>query len=285
MGFPKFLMSSTVLAGVVFCAATVPLATFNSKTVTVQVNEEPILMGQVQELAPPYLGIATLFSLGAGIVSLSTLGWRQSSQRLESVTEKATVLEQKIQEQSYLIESLKFSDRRLAAAGLDQFLGDEAVAQANIGASVGVDVEVQAIAEPPTAHAIGTSHTVGTTEAVAVSAATISQKSVRSTPHLIDSDFDRVPPLPQGKTAFGADVSNVFRQPFIHGAEHNVTLNTPSPRKAAEQGDVRSAPVVNNSQVANAEEAQLQELMDKMQKMMEQVEQLQVSQSITQSVA
>ncbi|NEO34697.1 MAG: hypothetical protein F6K36_30785 [Symploca sp. SIO3C6] len=238
-------------------------------------------MGQVQELAPPYLGIATLFSLGAGIVSLSTLGWRQSSQRLESVTEKATALEQKIQEQSYLIESLKFSDRRLAAAGLDQFLGDEAVVQA----TVGVDVGIQAIAEPPTAHAIGASHAVGTAETVAVSAATVNQNGVRSTPHLIDSDLDRVPPLPQGKTAFGADVSNVFRQPFIHGAEHNVTLNTPSPEKVAGQGNVRPAPVVSHGQIADAEEAQLQELMDKMQKMMEQVEQLQVSQSITQSVA
>ncbi|MGK7890336.1 MAG: hypothetical protein AB4042_13455 [Leptolyngbyaceae cyanobacterium] len=243
-------MSSTVLAGVAFSAVTIPLAAFTSETITVQVNEKPVLMGEVRELAPLYLGAATVMSLGVGVVSLSVAGWRRCATKLESTTEKAGTLEQTVQQQSYLIEQLKFSQQSLSVAGLNDTWLPENSTQAQDGQSVPTPSE--------------------SLEQVAPIAS--------------------APPIPQGKTEFGAVVSNVFRQPFGQPGDVAVPSTPGVENSAAQQAIAPNNPVPASTTIPTqthetataqpsgaSEQAQLQDLMEQMQKMMVRVEQLQAS--------
>lgn len=126
MNISRCLLSSTLLAGAVFCGSTLPLAALGSKPVTIQLGEKPIFVGAVEEFAAPYLGLATAMSVGAGVVSLATAGWRQSSRKLSLAEEQMSTLKQQLNEKATLIEGLKFSEARLATSGLDGFLEDEA---------------------------------------------------------------------------------------------------------------------------------------------------------------
>lgn len=256
MGFPKSLMSSAVLTGVVFCSATVPLAALNSKTVTVQVNEQPVMMGQLQDFAPPYLGFATLLSLGTGIVSLSALGWRQSAKKLESATDKAKSLEQKLQEQAYAIENLKFSDRRLIASGLDTFLSE------------GNQAEVQPKASSTQATSVAQS-----------SEAMMGNEALD-----FEERLEQIASFTYGQTASGGEVSSVFKMPGLDeiasSAEGpNVALRSDGPSTHAKS--------TGEQVLAEAEQddEQLQALMGQLQHMMSQLEQIRGSQSPAQSAA
>lgn len=136
MSFSRCLLSSTLLAGAVFSAATLPLTALGSKSVTIQLEEQPVFIGQVKEMAGPYLGLATAISLGAGIVSLATAGWQQSSRKMSQTEEQMSSLKQQLQENKALIESLKYSDARLEASGLEYFLDDPQPVVAPVNASV-----------------------------------------------------------------------------------------------------------------------------------------------------
>lgn len=125
MSFSRCLLTSTVLAGVVFSAATLPLTVTGSKLVTIQWEEETVFTGQLKELAAPYLSLVTAMSLGLGAISLATLGWRRTSQKLASTEEKMTVLTHQLKEQDILLEDLKFSPVKLDTQGLEFFLQDE----------------------------------------------------------------------------------------------------------------------------------------------------------------
>lgn len=250
MGFPKSLMSSAVLAGVVFCSATVPLAALNSKTVTVQVNEQPVMMGQLQDFAPPYLGFATLLSLGTGIVSLSALGWRQSSKKLESATGKAKALEQKLQEQAYAIENLKFSDRRLMASGLDTFLTEESHAEETL----------QTRPSSPQTVSIAHPH-----ESALANEDLGLEASLEQTAAFIH------------KTASGGEVSSVFKASVD-------TLVPALDTLSLDMGPDVEAELAS-TQPPQQDEEQLNALMGQLQQMMSQLEQIRDTKSPVQSAA
>ncbi|NEQ99238.1 MAG: hypothetical protein F6K30_21390 [Cyanothece sp. SIO2G6] len=212
-------------------------------------------MGEVRELAPFYLGAATVMSLGVGVVSLSVAGWRRCTAKLESATEKTATLEQTVQEQAHLIERLKFSDHSLAVAGLNEAWVDEATADA-------VLAQAEAGQHLPVA----------------------SLQAEHNTP------MDSVPPIPQGKTAFGAVVSNVFRQPLGYSNESPVVesaIQVDANDKATHPSTPSDSETLmsavrggNKLAIQTSEEpkqAQLQDLMEQMQKMMVQVKQLQAS--------
>lgn len=259
MGFPKSLMSSAVLTGVVFCSATVPLAALNSKTVTVQVNEQPVMMGQLQDFAPPYLGFATLLSLGTGIVSLSALGWRQSAKKLESATDKAKSLEQKLQEQAYAIENLKFSDRRLIASGLDTFLGDDR--------QTGTAVQPDSLSSQAALATQSNETTMGNAAGTE-----------------LDERLEQIASFAYGKTASGGDVSSVFKMTSLDdmaSSQHaNVALHADMPSTHAEP--IIESPALDQ---ADADDEQLQALMGQLQHMMSQLEQIRSTQTPAQSAA
>ncbi|NJO42151.1 MAG: hypothetical protein HC769_25575 [Cyanobacteria bacterium CRU_2_1] len=122
MSFSRCLLSSALLAGVAFSVLTLPLAVMGSKPVTVYMEEKPVFAGQFKDLSEPYLSAATALSLGVGAVSLALSGWRVSSRKLELTEQKMSTLKQQLQEKEALLESLKFSETRLATSGLEGFL-------------------------------------------------------------------------------------------------------------------------------------------------------------------
>ncbi len=122
MSFSRSLVSSSILAGAVFCAATAPLAMLKSDAVTIQFGDEPIFVGQVEDVAVPYMGLAMAISFGVGAVHLSSLGWRQSSAKLSETQDEVTQLKQKLQEQTLRVDAVQFSDEKLEKAGLNPFI-------------------------------------------------------------------------------------------------------------------------------------------------------------------
>lgn len=122
MSFSRSLLSSTVLAGAIFCAATVPLATLDSDAVTVQLGDEPVFVGEFEDIAVPYVGFAMAVSLGIGAVHLSSLRWRQSSSQLSDAQDEVAQLKQQLQEQVLRVDAVQFSDNKLDTAGLTTFL-------------------------------------------------------------------------------------------------------------------------------------------------------------------
>lgn len=125
MSLSRCLLSSAVLAGTVFCGMTLPLAAFGSKPVTIQLEEKPVFVGQVEEFAAPYIGFATAISLAAGAASLATSGWRQSSRKLSQTETQMSTLKQQLSEKEALIEDIKFSQQRLSTSGLELFLQED----------------------------------------------------------------------------------------------------------------------------------------------------------------
>ncbi len=145
MSFPRHLLASSLFAATVFSAATFPLAAMGSQPLTIQLDEQPMFAGQIKELAGPYVGLATVISLGAGVASMAMMSWSKSSRKLGHAEDEMSVLRQELQNKENQIERLRFSDSKLAAAGLESFLEPKEVAMtATLSTS-------EAVAEPPVA--------------------------------------------------------------------------------------------------------------------------------------
>ncbi|MBF2051012.1 MAG: hypothetical protein EDM05_62480 [Leptolyngbya sp. IPPAS B-1204] len=125
MSFSKHLLSSVLLAGTIFAAATIPLATLGSKPVAIQLEGKPVFTGQFKELAAPYMGLVLALSIGAGATNFAVMRWCQSSRKLNLAESEMSTLKQQLHEQETLIETLKFSPARLQASGLERFLPEE----------------------------------------------------------------------------------------------------------------------------------------------------------------
>jgi len=125
MSIPRYLLSSSMISGAVFCAATIPMATLDSQPIEVMSDGEPVFVGQLRELAAPYLGLATAASLGMGVMTLSVLGWSQSSSKISRSEDEIAQLRKDLRDRDSMIEQLKFSDARLEAAGLGAFIEDD----------------------------------------------------------------------------------------------------------------------------------------------------------------
>lgn len=145
MSFPRYLLSSSLFAATVFSAATFPLAAMGSQPLTIQLEEQPVFAGQIKELAGPYVGLATVISLGAGVASMAMMSWSQSSRKLGQAEEEMSALRQELQKRESQIERLKFSDSKLAAAGLESFLDSEEAAPA---ATLSVSIKTAEVDHP-----------------------------------------------------------------------------------------------------------------------------------------
>lgn len=121
----KFVLTPAVLSAAVFAALTLPLAVLGSKPVTIQFQKEPVFQGQLRDVATPYLGLASALSLGAGIASVAVTGWRISSRKSSQAEAQLSNLEQHLKEKEALLEQLKLSESRVAAAGLKAFVDEE----------------------------------------------------------------------------------------------------------------------------------------------------------------
>lgn len=121
----KFVLTPVFLSVGVFATLTLPLALFGNKPVTIQLQEEPVFQGKLRDVSTPYLGLASLISLGVGVASVALTGWRRSTRKSSEVEAQLSTLAQSIQEKEAQLEALKLSESRLAASGLKAFLDEE----------------------------------------------------------------------------------------------------------------------------------------------------------------
>jgi HAMP domain-containing protein/uncharacterized membrane-anchored protein YhcB (DUF1043 family) len=118
----KFLLRPVVLSGAVFCLFSLPLAAVGSNEVTIQLQEEPVFHGKLRDIAAPYLGFATVLSLGVAISSVAMTGWRQSSKKSAQLEDQLSTVKQNLKQTETQIEELKVSELQLQASGLNVFL-------------------------------------------------------------------------------------------------------------------------------------------------------------------
>ncbi|MCY7273267.1 MAG: hypothetical protein LH702_05850 [Phormidesmis sp. CAN_BIN44] len=133
----KFLIPATLTAGVFFSALTTPLALFSSEPINFQFQGETF-DGKLKDLAVPYLGLAGVLSLGAGIASLALTGWRRSAQQSSKIEQQLLDVQQQLRNKETQLQASLLSDQRLDASGLSFFLQDGAP----------LEVPTAAIAQP-----------------------------------------------------------------------------------------------------------------------------------------
>ena len=121
----KFLITPVLISASIFATLTLPLALFGNQQVTIKLQGETAYDGKLRDVATPYLGFASLFSVGAGIVSVAIAGWQHSSRKSEAVEAQLSGLAQHLQEKEAQLEALKLSESRLEASGLKAFLEEE----------------------------------------------------------------------------------------------------------------------------------------------------------------
>jgi len=121
----KFILTPFLISASVFAALTLPLAVFGNQQATIQLQRDTVFYGKLRDVALPYLGLASVFSLGAGVASVAIAGWQQSSRKSEEVEAQLSGLTQHLQEKEAQLEALKLSESRLEAAGLGAFLDEE----------------------------------------------------------------------------------------------------------------------------------------------------------------
>lgn len=119
------ILSATLLSCTVFSCLTLPLVTLGSNSVEIEFQKEHFFAGKLKDVASPYLGVAALVSLGAGAVSLSMSGWRNSSQKSSQIEKQLSQLQQELQEKEKQLEEVQLSEPYLQASGLNYFLDSE----------------------------------------------------------------------------------------------------------------------------------------------------------------
>jgi uncharacterized membrane protein len=123
----KFVLAPVLLSTTVLVILTLPLCFFGKKTVTVQFQEEPVFQGQLRDISTPYLCLASVLSLGAGVASIAFTGWRRSSRKSSQIEAQLSDLTRSIQEKEAQIEALQFSESQLVDTQLPTILPEEAL--------------------------------------------------------------------------------------------------------------------------------------------------------------
>lgn len=118
----KYILTPVLISASIFAVLTFPLALLGSKPITIELQEEPVFHGKLRDAAPPYLGLTTLISLGAGLASLAVTGWKESANQTAKMEEQISGLEQSLKEKELHFKELQLSQPRLEAYGLEEFL-------------------------------------------------------------------------------------------------------------------------------------------------------------------
>jgi hypothetical protein len=121
----KFVLAPVVLSAAVFGTLTLPLALLGKQPIVIQLQQEPVFQGQLRDISTPYLGFASVVSLGAGFASVAFTGWRRSTHKSSQVEAQLSDLAQHLQEKEAQLEALKLSESRLVASGLSAFVDDD----------------------------------------------------------------------------------------------------------------------------------------------------------------
>jgi hypothetical protein len=121
----KFVLTPVVISAAVFGTLTLPLAIFGKQVVTLQLQQEPVFQGQLRDAATPYLGLASLVSLGAGFASIAFSGWQRSTRKSSQVEAQLSDLAKHLQEKEAQIEALKLAESQLVVSGLKAFVDED----------------------------------------------------------------------------------------------------------------------------------------------------------------
>jgi hypothetical protein len=177
----KLVLTPVIVSAAVFATLTLPLAFFGKKPVTIQLSEEPIFNGQLRDIAAPYLGLASILSLGAGCASVAITGWRNSTRKSSQVEAQLSNLAQNLREKEAQLEALKLSESQLEAAGLSAFL-DEPLQQESAKSPVVERIEPpqQELVKPPIVDKIESSSKV---EAVVITAQPLAAQPIMQAAH------------------------------------------------------------------------------------------------------
>lgn len=127
----KFLFKPVLLAAAVLSVLSLPVAIFGSQPVSIRIQGEQWMDGEIKDLAPPYLGLVGALSLGVGVASLAISGWQHSAHKFSQTQDKVSNLAEDIQAKEKELEDLKLSLSSLAASGLTDFI-DEAETQRTV---------------------------------------------------------------------------------------------------------------------------------------------------------
>lgn len=152
----KFVVTPAIISAAVFGVLALPLAMLGQKPLTIQLQDEPVFHGQLRDVAMPYLGLATVLSLAAGTASVAVTGWRDSSRKSAEAEAQLSDLAQNLKQKEELLESLKLSNTRLEASGLNSFLDEEleselaASLEENVTPEPTPSLEEKVIPEPAT---------------------------------------------------------------------------------------------------------------------------------------
>ena len=120
----KFVLAPVVISAAVFGTLTLPLAMLGKQPIAIQFQQEPVFQGQIRDVATPYLGLATVVSLGAGFASIAFTGWRRSTRKSSQVEAQLSDLAQSLKETEAQLEALKLSESRLVNSGLSAFVDE-----------------------------------------------------------------------------------------------------------------------------------------------------------------
>lgn len=121
----RFLIPATLLTGSIFCALTAPLALYGHQSIVIKLQREPVFVGELRDIAAPYIGLATAISLGSGIASIGLTGWRHTAKKSVQLENQVSQLKRNLQAKEYQVSQLQLSDEKLVQAGLAAFLHDE----------------------------------------------------------------------------------------------------------------------------------------------------------------
>ncbi|NEN96777.1 MAG: hypothetical protein F6K50_14930 [Moorea sp. SIO3I7] len=118
----KFLFKPVLLAAAVLSVLSLPVAIFGSQPVSIRIQGEQWMDGEIKDLAPPYLGLVGALSLGVGVASLAISGWQHSAHKFSQTQDKVSTLSGDIQAKEKELEDLKLSLSSLEASGLSDFI-------------------------------------------------------------------------------------------------------------------------------------------------------------------
>ena len=129
----KFILPPVLASAAVFSAMTLPLAAIGDKQINIKFQEETLFFGKLRDVALPYVVVATGLSLGAGISAISICGWRNSSRKSTEIQQQLSRSQQELEQKEELLKEFKLSESRLQVSGLNSFLNEQELSQANHG--------------------------------------------------------------------------------------------------------------------------------------------------------
>lgn len=122
----KALLCSACVSGGIFTATAVPFAMYSSQPVEVEMQNQSVFASELSALSGPYLGVTGAFSVALGTGILGLAGWRLAASKSESEKAKASELERNLKACKATLERMQFSDSRLKAQNLGNFLEPQA---------------------------------------------------------------------------------------------------------------------------------------------------------------